>query len=211
VFVTDSTGAPVGGVLVTVEGAVTRQARTERGRIAFEGLPVGRYKIRFEHDDFVTAERDVTARAGAPVEVKVALTPAPKPVPPPEPVAPPPVKAEAIAIDLSAFIERNYIGRAPAKSSSLACATGGSATLIQVREPLKEDATADADRFLYVIAGLGNAHVGTSDQPLEAGVFVMIPRGMRDELSIRGNKPLVLLAVKAGGTCQADAPTGRRD
>jgi mannose-6-phosphate isomerase-like protein (cupin superfamily) len=203
VSVTDSSGSPIGGVLVTVEGAASRQARTERGQIAFEDLPPGNYRLRFEHEQFVTLERELTARAGAPMDVKVVLTPAPKPLPPPEPVAPPPVKAEPVTIDISAFIEKNFVGRASSKTSALACAAGGSATLVQVREPLKEDAATDVDRFLYVIAGAGNARIGAADQPLQAGVFVMIPRGVGDALSVRGRNPLVLLSIKAGGTCAA--------
>jgi mannose-6-phosphate isomerase-like protein (cupin superfamily) len=197
VMVTDTSGAPIGNVLVTVQGAVTRQARTERGRIAVEGLPAGAYKLKFEHPDFVTAERDITARGRAPIDVKVELTAAPKPEPPPKPVAPPPVKTDPVIVDITTL----NVGRGPSKTAALACATGGSAELVQVREPLKEEPMSDADRFLYVIAGTGNVRIGTQDQPIAAGTFVMIPRGVSDELSVRGRNPVVLLAVKAGGSC----------
>ena len=200
VTVTDGSGAPIGGGLVTVQGPVTRQARTERGRIVFEGLPAGSYRLKFEHPDYVALEREVTARGRAPIAVPIVLTEAPKPVPPP-PVVAPPVKADPVTIDITTFIERNFVGRAASKTSALACATGGSAALVQVREPLKEAATGDADRFLYVIAGTGNARIGSRDQPLGAGTFLMIPRGVEDELSARGRNPLSVLSVKAGGSC----------
>src|SRR3990172_6169935 len=71
---------------VTVEGADKRSARTEAGRIAFENLKAGAYRLRFEREGFVTLERELTARGGAPTDVKVTLAPMPAP-PPPAPVA----------------------------------------------------------------------------------------------------------------------------
>lgn len=90
VMVTDPAGAPVGNVLVTVDGPDKRTARTEAGRIAFENLPTGAYKLRFEREGFVTFEKELTARSGAPIDVKVTLTPVPPPPPPPVPVELPP-------------------------------------------------------------------------------------------------------------------------
>ena len=86
IVVTDPSGAPLGDVKVTMTGPVSRDARTERGRIAFENLPSGNYVLRFEREGFFSLEREVVARGGAPIDVKVILTPEPPPPPPPVPV-----------------------------------------------------------------------------------------------------------------------------
>ena len=105
------------------------------------------------------------------MDVKVTLTPAPPPPPPPEakpappePVAPPSDLAP-VTIDLPSFIEKNYVGRAPGKTSPLACATTGDATLVQLHEPLAEHTHADGDEFLYVIAGEGSARAREGSAP----------------------------------------------
>jgi hypothetical protein len=207
VNVSDPSGTPLTGVLVNVEGPVTRQVRTERGRIALEDLPGGLYRFRFEKEGFITLEREVTARGGAPIDVKVTLTPAPKPPPPKieplPPPRPPAVKADPVAMDISAFIEKNFVGRAAGKSSPLACSGGGTATLIQLREPLEEHTHADADEYLYVIAGAGVAKIAGRDEPLKASVFMLIPRGVPHVLSAGGRSPLVLLSIRAGEPCTA--------
>src|SRR5258706_8836303 len=66
ISVSDPTGAPVGDVKVTMSGPVSREARTERGRIAFENLPAGSYRLRFEREGFVSLEREVIARGSVP-------------------------------------------------------------------------------------------------------------------------------------------------
>jgi mannose-6-phosphate isomerase-like protein (cupin superfamily) len=209
VRVTDPAGTPIGGVKVTLEGPAERQASTEQGRIAFENLPAGTYRLRFEREGFVTLEREQVARRGAPIDVKVTLTPAPEPPPPPAPApeppppAPPAVDAMPVTIDLPAFIEKNFIGRDTQKMSELACSGSATATLIQLRAPLAEHTHEDWDEFLYVIAGQGTARVQTRDQPLTAGVFVMVPRGVAHTLAASGRSPLVLLSIRPGDRCAA--------
>src|SRR5512144_2486661 len=60
ITVTDPGGAPINQVKVTLQGPLSRSSTTEHGRIAFEGLPPGTYLLRFEHEDFVTRERELT-------------------------------------------------------------------------------------------------------------------------------------------------------
>lgn len=205
IIVSDPAGAPLGGVNVTLTGPTSRQARTERGRIAFEELPAGLYRLRFEREGFVTLEREVTARGGAPMDIKVALTaapPPPKPAPAPEPPPPPPnVKADPVTLNVTSFLEKNFIGRAPEKMSRLACSGSGTATLIQLRDPLAEHTHANVDEYLYVIAGAGIARVGGSDQSLQAGVFLMVPRGVPHALASGGRNPLIVLSITAGEPC----------
>lgn len=204
VVVTDPAGAPVPNVLVTVQGAAERTARTEGGRIAFENLPAGSYRLRFEHEGFVTLERELTARAGAPVDVKVTLTPAPEPPPPPQPAAPPapaPVDVKPTVLDLPSEIERGYVGRAPSKFSQLACGADSVATLIQLNQPLADQVHAEADEFLYVVAGEGTARTGGREERLSAGVFLLIPRGAPHTLTVTGKNPLIVLSTRAGERC----------
>jgi uncharacterized RmlC-like cupin family protein len=209
VVVTDPAGTPVGGVLVTVQGAAARSARTEAGRIVFEGLPPGSYQLRFEREEYVTLERELTARAGAPTDVKVTLTPAPKPVapPPPPPVAEPPtVDVKPTVMDLPSYIEKNYIGRGAGKTMPLACASSGNAALIQLNEPLAEQAHAKVDEFLYVVAGEGTVQMAGRQEKVHAGVLVLVPRGVPHTLAATGRNPLVVLSTRAGEGCTAQKP-----
>ncbi len=206
IVASDQAGAPLSNVQVTVTGAAERMARTERGRIAFEDLPAGNYLIRFEREDLIPFERELTARGAAPIDVKVTLKPAPvaKPVPcePVTPPPPPPSSADPVTLDISEFLEKNFIGRDPSKSSPVACATGGTATIIQLRQPLENQAHGNADEFLYVAAGAGTATVGGKEHALQTGTFLMIPRTVRHSLAARGRNPMVLLSVRAGEPCK---------
>ena len=209
VLVSDPAGAGIGDVKVTMQGAVTREARTEQGRIVFEDVPAGTYRLRFDRDGFISLEREVVARGGAPIDVKVTLTPAPPPPPPPEtkPPAPDPVPPVAdgapVTIDLPSFIEKNYIGRSAGKTLDLACAATGAATLIQLHEPLAEHTHAKADEFLYVIAGEGTVREGKDQQPLHAGVLILVPRGVAHAVTVTGRNPLVMISIKSGDRCTA--------
>jgi mannose-6-phosphate isomerase-like protein (cupin superfamily) len=215
ISVSDPGGAPLGGVTVTVGGPASRSATTERGRIAFENLPAGMYRLRFEREGFVTLEREVAARGGAPIDVKVTLTPAPKPPPPPpapvEPVPPPPptISADPVSVDMTEFLDKNFVGRAAGKTSQLACSTGGTATLIQLNKPLPEHVHADADEFLYVVAGEGTARAGDKEQRLRTGIFMLVPRGVSHSLAASGRSPLVVLSTRAGERCAAASPATR--
>jgi mannose-6-phosphate isomerase-like protein (cupin superfamily) len=206
IVVSDPAGAPIDQVKVTVEGPASRASTTEHGRIAFEGLPPGTYLLRFERADFVTRERELTARAGVPTDVKVTMTPLPppppKPVPPAEPE--PAVNAQPVTIDISNFIEKNFVGRAAGKTSPLACSAGGPAELIQIREPLSHQPHSDADEFLYVVAGSGGASIAGRQELVQTGGFLMVPRGVSHAFSARGRTPLILLSIRAGGKCAAE-------
>jgi hypothetical protein len=215
IMVSDGAGAPISDVKITVTatpdrpGVAPREARTERGRITFEDIPAGGYRLRFDREGYIPLERELTARAGTPMDVKVTLTAAPPPpAPPPAPVAPveppaPALSADPVAIDMTSFIEKNYIGRGASKASPLTCTAGGPAVLIQVKEAVAEPARPDADEFLYVIAGEGIGRAGGRDQPLRPGTFMMVPRGVPRTLAAAGRSPLVLLAVRAGEKCAA--------
>lgn len=204
IIVSDASGSPISGVLVTTEGAVTKSARTEGGRIAFEGLPAGTYRLRFEREGFVTLDREVSARGGAPIDVKVTLKAVPPPAPPPQ--APPaPAKAAAdaklVVLDIPSVIEKEFVGRAPGRTTVLACGGDSTSTLIQVKQPLAEHSHADADEVIYVIAGEGSALVEGTVRMLRAGVFLFIPRGMPHSLRQSGRNPLTVVSTRAGEAC----------
>lgn len=211
IVVSDQAGAPLGNALVTLQGPASRTARTERGRVVFENLPAGTYRLRFDKEGFIPFEREVTARGRAPIEVKAALTPTPpppRPLPCVEPPAPAPVVVSPISIDIPAFIEKNHLGRDPNKTSALTCTPGGLATLIQVREPIAEHAHADADEFLYVVGGTGSVRIGDRVEALQAGVLTLVPRSMPHAITARGRNPLYLLSIRAGEKCGASATKG---
>ncbi len=208
VSVQDSTGAPIPNVTVTLTGPVSRNARTEGGRIAFESLPAGAYKFRFDKEGFVPLERELTARGAVPVEVKVTLDalpppplPPPAPAPTPAPTAGHVVNAKPVAIDMPAFIERYYVGRAAGKTTAITCATGGDASLLQLNDGLAEHKHVDADEFLYVIAGQGAVRMGDRNESLVPGAFILIPRGLAHVITPAVKKPLVMLSVRAGEQC----------
>ncbi|HXH07646.1 MAG TPA: carboxypeptidase-like regulatory domain-containing protein, partial [Vicinamibacterales bacterium] len=76
--VTSRAGDPLAGVRVSATGAVERSGQTDAGgALVLRNLPPGLYRLRFEHQGFVTLEREVTVRAGRPAVVNVALSPAP--------------------------------------------------------------------------------------------------------------------------------------
>ena len=207
IAVADSSGAPIADVKVTLTGAAERTARTEAGRLVFENLPAGTYRFRFDKDGYVPFEKEVTARGGAPIDVKVALDAAPPPpqpvAPPPAPPPPPPSDAKPVVLDMPAFIEKNYVGRAGGKTTPLGCGSHGAATLIQINDPLASHAHPDSDEYVYVIAGEGTAKLGARSEPLGAGVYMLIPRGLAHSFTAGAKKPLVMISIRAGETCGA--------
>lgn len=204
VTVSDPSGAPIPGVMITLTGAAERKTRTEGGRAVFEGLPSGSYRFRFDKDGFISLERELTGRGAAPIEVKATLSVVPsppaQPVPSASPTPEPLVNAKLVVLDMPAFIEKYYVGKAAGKVMPMACATGGAATLVQINEPVAEHAHADADEFVYVIAGQGQASLAGKQEPLGPAVFMMIPRGTPHTFTAT-KKPLVLVSTRAGERC----------
>lgn len=203
IAVSDAEGAPIPNVRVKVEGPEQREIRTEGNRIALEGLPAGNYRLRFEKDGFVTLERELAARGGAPIDVKVTLTPMPGPPPAPVPVEPPPsaVDAKPASIDLLAVIDKQFVGRGAGKTTALACGGEATATLIQINDPVADHVHADADEVIYVIAGEGASNVQGQAQKLRAGVLLFVPRGVTHRFSQSGRNPLIVLSTRAGEAC----------
>lgn len=210
VAVTDPDGKPIPNVLVTLEGgnANNRTVRTEGGRIALENLPAGNYRLRFESEGYQTLERELAARGGPPIDVKVTLKPVPPPpAPPPAPVvetAPirPKIHSVPAVVDVPALIEKNWVGRGPSKTTPISCGSDGISQIIQLNEALMPHDHADSDETFYVVAGEGNAMIGDSTHRLKAGVFIFVPRGARHGLAPTGKNPLIVLSSRPGERCK---------
>jgi mannose-6-phosphate isomerase-like protein (cupin superfamily) len=215
VQVTDRTGNPVGDVLVAMAGPVERSGQTSTdGTLAFRSLRAGTYRLRFEHDGFTTFEREVVIGRGQKAEVTVALShdddeeaPAAEPAPS-EPAAaatPPPapaVVAEPRTLSLLDFLDKNMVRSSePAKTSVLGCAQGGTARLMQVRDPLENQRHDDVDELVYVIAGEGTLTLQGKDTKVTAGHFALVPRGTVYQVRRQGRNPLIFVSVLAGSPC----------
>ena len=208
-------GNGIADVSVEVNGPVDRTGTTGKdGAIVFRSMRSGTYRLRFEREGFVTLERELAIRAGQPASVSVALNAAPvKPEPQPEPAlpAPPPAPArtpravEPRSLSIPDFVDKNFIGGGePQKSTTLGCAEGGTARVLQIRDPLNEQEHADADEIVYIVAGSGIVRIRNQDVRADPGHFVLIPRGMPHSIRRDGRNPVVLLSVLAGSPCTED-------
>jgi len=207
ITVADRSGARIPDVEVTMTGPAQRTGRTEAGRLVFENVPAGTYRFRFDKEGFVSLEKELAARGARPIDVSVTLDaapPPPKPLAPvPPPAPPPPSAVKPVVLDMPAFIEKNYVGRGSGKTTPLGCGSRGSAALIQLNDPIASHAHADADEYIYVIAGQGTATLGTREESLGPGVYLLIPRGLAHGFTAGPKKPLEMISIRAGGTCGA--------
>ncbi len=212
VKVTDSGGAPLVGANVTATGGATRAGVTDAtGTVRFLSLRAGTYRLRFESPTTITLERDVVLRAGMePIEA----TPTPAPPPPPPPPAPEPTRNDPISgrgplqapqprtVAIPEFIERNMLGnREPAKTTQVACGATSVTNVLQIRDPLKDQAHPDAEALIYVVGGEGLLVLPIADVPLSAGTFSMVPRGTTYTLQRRGRSGLVVLQTLTDTLC----------
>ena len=213
VFVTSMDGKPLPEVWVRASGPVDREGSTDpSGTVTFSNVTAGAYRLRFEHNNFVTLERDV-AVVGKPLKTSVALNAAPPPPPPPKVEAPAPAPAPTavqsgsyppMSVDITDFFEKNFIGNAPFKRSPIGCTNSSTSTLVQLRDPLADHAHADADELIYVVAGEGTHKVAGQERQLAGGVFAIVPRGNSHSIVRRGRQPLVMISTLSGPPCQPE-------
>jgi mannose-6-phosphate isomerase-like protein (cupin superfamily) len=210
IMVTALDGKTLPETFVKATGAVDREGATDpSGQLSFLNMPAGTYRLRFEREQFVTLEKEVTLVAGRPMRVSAALTAAPPPpsAPKSEPAAPPPPAPapdgnySPSSTSIPDFIEKNYIGSAAVKLSPVGCGGSAASTLIQTKDPLPEHAH-DADEIIYVVAGEGTHRVGGRDGNLMAGTFAFVPKGTPHTLTRRGSRPLIFVSTLAGPPCQ---------
>jgi mannose-6-phosphate isomerase-like protein (cupin superfamily) len=214
VFVTDQAGKPIPDVKTSVvDGPVDRSGTTDKdGVVRLSALKPGTFRLRFESKNYIAFEREIAVRAGQPVEVEVTLNAAPATAAPPPPAqAPaPPLQPSPVSGDesvgrahaqyLADWIDQNLIGRNEPKKETVVGETKGAvASVLQVRDPVKDRSNADSDEFLYVIAGDGAVRVGGTTESVTAGWFIVVPRGTRYTVERRGRNPLIVLVVVAPG------------
>jgi hypothetical protein len=211
VMVTAMDGKTLPDVTVTALGPVEREAQTDpSGLVNFANMAPGTYRMRFEHGEFVTLEKELSLTAGKPLRATVTLSAAPPPPPPPkaEPVAAPPPSAEAnghyppTTMSILDFIESNYIGGAQVKQSPIACSGSSTSTLVQMKQPLAEHTHADSDEIIYVVAGEGTQKMSGRETTLAAGTFIVVPKGTAHSLTRKGSRPLIFVSTLSGPPCQ---------
>ena len=217
VVVRDMSGTPLEGVKVAIAGPTGGETATDAQGMAAVTLSDGSYRLRLEHDGFITLEREVTIKNGQPAEVEIALNRAPTPLmpeapPPPLAPAPPPPPPPAPApegppvnVSLPAFLEKNFVGREPLKESILSCTPDATIRLLQLRESLVAHTHATADEVLYVVAGEGASRIGDASTVITPGSLSVIPRGTAHAIERRGKNPLIVLSMLAGEPCPVKA------
>jgi mannose-6-phosphate isomerase-like protein (cupin superfamily) len=198
-------------VKLTITGAVSGEFTTdESGSATLSTLKDGTYRLRCEHEGFVTLEREFIVRAPQPASIDVTLNrappppPAPAPAPPPAPKpAPPPVPPSGppVSISIPDYVDKNFVGRDPLKESVLACNGLETVRLLQLRDPLAEHTHSNMDEVLYVVAGEGTIHLGATQTNLGAGSLSVVPHGTPHSVERRGRNPLILLSTLAGAPC----------
>jgi mannose-6-phosphate isomerase-like protein (cupin superfamily) len=135
--------------------------------------------------------------------------PAEAPVPQPTP-APSNRVVEPRSLSITDFLDTNLIGSEPQKLTMLGCAQGGTARLLQVRDPLSDQRQADGDQMLYVMAGSGVIRIRNQDTKAGPGFFAMIPRSIPYGIRREGRNPIILVSVLAGPACNESAPGATR-
>ena len=216
--VTDKSGNGIQDVAVAVSGPVERSGATAAdGSVSFRSMRAGTYRLRFEHEKYLTLEREVMMRGAS--DVSVALNPAP-----PKPVTPPPPPPQAVApveqrklrpveprtMSIPDFLDKNVLRSSePQKASLIACTDGGTARTVQVREPLTNQQDDTADQLLYVLAGAGTVRMKDQSYKADAGWFALIPRGVTHSIAREGRNPLFLMMVAMGTPCTDTTPLAR--
>jgi mannose-6-phosphate isomerase-like protein (cupin superfamily) len=217
VTVRDQSGTAVAGAKLTISGAVSGAVTTdESGSAILSSLKDGTYRLRCEHDGFVTLEREFVVRASQPASIDVTLNrapapppqplSAPAPPPAPKPAAPSPVPPSGppVRLNIVDFLERNEIGRGdPLKESVIACNGLETVRLLQLKDPVAEHTHSNMDEVLYVVAGEGTIFLGTQEAQVSGRTasLVVVPHGTPHKIQRRGARPLILLSTLSGAPC----------
>jgi hypothetical protein len=213
VSVKDPEGASLDGVKITLSGGAEGEFSTAAaGTAVLPNIKDGIYRVRCEHDGFITLEREFQVRGGALTAVDVTLNPAPPPPPPPPAPEPPPTvmapAGPAVTLSIPDFLDKNYIGRDPMKESILACKPAETVRLLQMRDGLAQHVHDKVDEVIYVVAGDGVIRVGDQTTPIKAGSLAVVPHGAQHAIERKGKTPLVVISTLSGSACQpAGQPT----
>ncbi len=218
--VTDRSGSAVGGAQLTVEGPSRRDGRTsDDGVVMFRMMTAGSYRVRAEREGFITLEKEIAIKGGAPLITELALSaapvpePAPPPPAPPAPPPPPPVAApppvplpgEARVVSIPDLAEQSLGGRDRFKTVPIGCSGLSSATLVVVRDSIPATAHEEADEMLYLVAGGASFMLGDKQHTIAPGGFSVVPRGVRHSLTRTGRNPAIVLSILSGHPCHSAA------
>ena len=212
VTVRDQSGIILPGTKIVLSGAATAELVTdEAGVTTLPALKDGTYRLRCEHDGFVTLEREFVVRASQPAALEVSMNRAPPPpAPPPAPAPPPPKPAlippsgPPVRLSIVDFLEKNEIGRGePLKESVVACNGVETVRLLQLKDPVAEHTHSNMDEVLYVVAGDGIISLGSQESQVSGRTasLVVVPHGTPHRIERRGSKPLILLSTLSGAPC----------
>lgn len=212
IIVTDPSGGTLGGVKVSAEGPTPRNGETNgSGQANFPGLLAGTYRLRFDGDDVVAFEKEVTVKSGQVLALDVMLTAAKKAPPPPAPVVAPPPPAAAKSgpvgqpqqVSVPRVLEGDFVGKNPRRESLLSCSGNTRTTMLQINQPTPERMYADADVVYYVIGGEGTMKLNGKESKLALNDFISIPRGGSHSFEKKGARTLILLSVLGGEPCDS--------
>jgi quercetin dioxygenase-like cupin family protein len=93
----------------------------------------------------------------------------------------------------------------------LGCSGATEAKLIRVRDSLPSHTHADADEFLYMVAGESAVlTIGGKDQIIGAAWLGIIPRGTPHALTRRSGPYLLMLSILSGPPCPSGAASGAK-
>jgi mannose-6-phosphate isomerase-like protein (cupin superfamily) len=213
VTVRDQSGIILPGTKISLSGAATAELVTdEAGVTTLPALKDGTYRLRCEHEGFVTLEREFAVRAAQPATIEVSMNRAPPPPPAPRAPAPPPApkptvlapSGPPVRLNLVDFLEKNELGRGePLKESVVACNGAETVRLLQLKDPVAEHTHSNMDEVLYVVAGDGMISLGAQETQVSGrnASLVVVPHGTPHRIERRGSKPLILLSTLSGAPC----------
>ena len=182
------------------------------------GLMAGTYRVRFDGENVISFEREITLRAGQVLDVDVSLNPAPEPPPPPAPPpqpapAPTPAgrvgpKGQVQTIAIPDWLEKEFVGREPRRETILSCSGNERTTMLQLNDPMPQRLYEDADVVYYVVAGEGSVTLDGQSSRIPTSAFISVPRGTRAQLRAARKSPADV-ARGAWAASPASAPSSR--
>jgi cupin domain len=182
------------------------------GTVVVPDLKDGVYRLRCEHEGFVTLEREFTVHGGAYSQIDVVLNPAapppPKPAPEPAPPAAVPPGGHPVTMSVVDYLDRNLIGREPLKESIVACNPLETVRLLQMREKIAQHVHEGGDEIIYVVAGEGTVRIGEAATPVRPGSLVVVTNGTGHAFERSGKNPLIVVSTLVGAPC--DHPETQR-
>lgn len=210
IAVKDQNGASLADVHLSLSGVGTGEFSTGAAGTAVVPIPKpGLYRVRCEHEGFVTLEREFTVGTAAWNPIDIVLSAAPPPPPPvkiaplPAPVAAMPPSGPPVTMSIPDFIDKNFIGRDPLKESIVACKPLETVRLLQMRDGIARHVHDRLDEIIYVVAGEGAVRIGEETTPIRAGGLVVLPNGTAHAFERRGKNPLIVLSTLTGSPCEA--------